>query len=75
MNKEKMDELEKLKGELLIAENASLRTIINMKKLLLNALDNKEWSRVVQLESCISGCEQIKKIYEVAIKKSELQEK
>ena len=69
------NELKRLRGGLLIAEKASLRIIINMKKLLLDALEYKKWSRVAELESYISGCEQIKMVYEMAIKKSELKDK
>ena len=70
-----MDELEKLKRELVIAGKASDMIIVNMHKLLADAIKHERWSRAGELESYVFGCEQIKMVYEMAIKKSELQEK
>lgn len=70
-----MDELEKLKVELKRAGKAADIMIARMNNLLAEALNHNNWGKAGELESYVSGCEQIKMVYEMAIKKSELQEK
>ena len=74
MNKEKMDELEKLKRELAIAGKAADIMIAKMNNLLAEALNHNNWSRAGELESYVSGCKQIKTVYEIAIKIAETKE-
>jgi uncharacterized protein YaaN involved in tellurite resistance len=57
--------------ELEIAQKASMQIIIKMEKLLLDALENKNWCRIAELESYIAGCKQIKLVYDMAIGKAE----